>query len=302
MESLKRTIEKIAPTPTAILIRGETGTGKELVAQALHQLSRRASGPLVKINCGALPESLVEAELFGHERGAFTGAERAKPGRFELADGGTLFLDEVGELPAAIQVKLLRVLQDGVIDRVGSTESRQVNVRIVAATHRDLKEEVQAGRFREDLLYRLNVIEVVVPPLRERREDIALLVEHMLDRQAERLERPRSSVTPEAISALCGLPWPGNVRELENAVERAILLAESETLAPSDFGLPAGGSAPVAEGATLKDAARAAAAETERRMIQAALDETGGNVTQAAEQLGLSRRGLQIKMKELELR
>jgi DNA-binding NtrC family response regulator len=302
MESLKRTIEKIAPTPTAVLIRGETGTGKELVAQALHQLSRRASGPLVKINCGALPENLVEAELFGHERGAFTGAERAKPGRFELADGGTMFLDEVGELPAAIQVKLLRVLQDGVVDRVGSTESRQVNVRIVAATHRDLKEEVAAGRFREDLFYRLNVIEVVVPPLRERREDIAPLVEYMLDRQAERLQRPRCSVTPEAISALCGLPWPGNVRELENAVERAILLAESETLAPSDFGLSAGGAMPVAEGASLKDAARAAAAETERRMIQAALDETGGNVTQAAEQLGLSRRGLQIKMKELELR
>jgi DNA-binding NtrC family response regulator len=172
----------------------------------------------------------------------------------------------------------------------------------VAATHRDLKEEVQAGRFREDLFYRLNVIEVVVPPLRERREDIALLLEYMLDRQAERLERPRSSVTPETISALCGLPWPGNVRELENAVERAILLAESERLVPSDFGLPTGGAAPVAEGATLKDASRAAAAETERRMIQAALDETGGNVTQAAEQLGLSRRGLQIKMKELELR
>jgi DNA-binding NtrC family response regulator len=302
MESLKRTIEKVAPTPSVVLIRGETGTGKELVAEALHRLSPRAEAPLVRINCGALPENLVEAELFGHERGAFTGAERSKPGRFELAHGGTLFLDEVGELPLSIQVKLLRVVQDGVIDRVGSTESRSVDVRLLAATHRDLKEEVAAGRFREDLYYRLNVIELVVPPLRERREDIPSLVESFLDRQAKRLLRPRPAITPEAVSALCGMAWAGNVRELENAVERAILLAETDRLTAADFGQPPAGNMSAAEGSSLKDAARAAAAETERRMILAALDATAGNVTQAADKLGLSRRGLQIKMKELGLR
>jgi DNA-binding NtrC family response regulator len=306
MEQLKRTIEKIAPTPTAVLVRGETGTGKELVAEALHRLSNRSAAPLIRINCGALPENLVEAELFGHERGAFTGAERAKPGRFELADGGTLFLDEVGELPASVQVKLLRVLQDGVIDRVGSTESRQVDVRVIAATHRDLKAEVEAGRFREDLLYRLNVIELVVPPLRERREDVPPLLDCLLDRHAKRLNRPRPAVPAETVAALCGMAWPGNVRELENAVERAILLAESDSLGASDFGQPAesvpAAEAGAAEGSSLKDAARAAAAETERRMIVEALEATAGNVTQAAERLGLSRRGLQIKMKELGLR
>ena len=301
MERLKRTIEKIAPTPSVVLIRGETGTGKELVAQALHRLSPRAAAPLITINCGALPENLVEAELFGHERGAFTGAERARPGRFELADGGTLFLDEVGELPAAIQVKLLRVLQDGVVDRVGSTESRQVDVRLVAATHRDLKAEVESDASARTCYYRLNVIDLVVPPLRERREDIPLLVDHLLDRQAARLGRPRPAVSEQAVSALCGLNWPGNVRELENALERALLLAEGETLEPTDFG-QATASGPVSSGSSLKDAARAAAAETERRMILAALDATGENVTRAAEQLGLSRRGLQLKMKELGLR
>jgi DNA-binding NtrC family response regulator len=301
MEKLKQTIERIAPTPASVLIRGETGTGKELVAEALHKLSPRADGPLIKINCGALPENLVEAELFGHERGAFTGAERAKPGRFELADGGTLFLDEVGELPHAIQVKLLRVLQDGVVDRVGSTSSTTVDVRLIAATHRDLKVEVEEGRFREDLFYRLNVIDLVVPPLRERREDIPLLVDCFLDRQADRLGRPRPAVSERAISALCGLSWPGNVRELENSVERALLLADAETLEPADFGQAPAEAAP-SSGSTLKDASRAAAAETERRMIVAALDATEQNVTQAAERLGLSRRGLQIKMKELGLR
>jgi DNA-binding NtrC family response regulator len=197
-------------------------------------------------------------------------------------------------------------LQDGVIDRVGSTESRQVDVRVIAATHRDLKAEVAAGRFREDLLYRLNVIELVVPPLRERREDVPPLLDCLLDRHAKRLNRPRPTVPAETVAALCGMAWPGNVRELENAVERAILLAESDSLGASDFGQPAesvpAAAAGAVEGSSLKDAARAAAAETERRMIVEALEATGGNVTQATERLGLSRRGLQIKMKELGLR
>jgi DNA-binding NtrC family response regulator len=301
VEGLRRTLEKVAPTPATVLIRGETGTGKELVAEALHQLSPRAKAPLIKINCGAIPENLVEAELFGYERGAFTGAERAKPGRFELADGGTLFLDEIGELPLTMQVKLLRVLQDQILDRVGGTETIRIDVRLVAATHADLVQEVAAGRFREDLLYRLRVIELTAPPLRERFDDIPLLVECFLDRHAERLGRPRPGISAEALAALQAQSWPGNIRELENAVERAILLTESATLTPHDFGLADEATRPVKH-ASLKDASRAAAAETERRMIRAALEATDSNITHAAERLGLSRRGLQLKMKELGLR
>jgi len=301
IRDLRRSIERIAPTPATVLICGETGTGKELVVEALHQMSKRKAMPLVKINCGALPENLVETELFGHEKGAFTGAERAKPGRFELADRGTLFLDEVGELPPPMQVKLLRVLQDRVVDRVGGTEPRKVDVRLVAATNRDLGQEVANGRFREDLLYRLNVVELRTPPLRERLDDIPDLVECFLKRHAERLERPRPSVTPEALRALATRSWPGNVRELENTVERAVLLADGETLAAADLGM-AGEAPREAPASTLKEAARVAAAQTERRMILAALDLTDGNITRAADRLGLSRRGLQMKMKELELR
>jgi DNA-binding NtrC family response regulator len=282
VEELRRTIEKIAPTPATVLIRGETGTGKELIAEALHQLSPRAEAPLIKINCGAIPENLVESELFGYERGAFTGADRAKPGRFELAHGGTLFLDEIGELPLQMQVKLLRVLQ-------------------VAATHTELAREVADGRFREDLFYRLKVIELMAPPLRERIDDVPLLVECFLDRHAERLGRQRPEISPEAVAGLQAQSWPGNIRELENAVERAILLAESATLSSYDFGLADKPSAPATH-SSLKDASRAAAAETERRMIRAALEATNSNITHAAQRLGLSRRGLQLKMKELGLR
>jgi DNA-binding NtrC family response regulator len=301
MQRLKRAIEKVAASPATVLIRGETGTGKELVAAALHGLSARAAAPLISINCGALPENLVESELFGHERGAFTGAERAKPGRFELADGGTLFLDEIGELPPPMQVKLLRVIEDGIVERVGGTKPREVDVRLVAATHRDLEAETGEGRFREDLFYRLNVVELLVPPLRERLEDIAALVDCFLAKHAARLERPRPTVTDAALALLTARTWPGNVRELENAVERAMLLADGETLGPADFGAEetdAGAPPP----RTLREAARAAAAVTERRMILAALEQTDGNVTRAAERLGLSRRGLQLKMKELDLR
>jgi transcriptional regulator with PAS, ATPase and Fis domain len=283
-----------------VLIRGETGTGKELIAEALHQLSPRSAAAMVKINCGALPESLVEAELFGYERGAFTGADRAKPGRFELADGGTLFLDEIGELRPQVQVKLLRVLQDGFVDRVGGTEPGRVDVRLVAATHRDLLAEVEQGRFREDLYYRLKVVELVAPPLRDRPEDIPGLVDCFLDRHARRLERPRPKIHRDALAGLMAQPWPGNVRELENSVERAILLADADPLGPADFGLAA--EEPVEPPSTLKQAARTAAAATERRMILAALELTDGNVTHAAVRLGLSRRGLQLKMKELGLR
>ena len=301
IQELRRSIEKIAPTPATVLIVGETGTGKELVVEALHQLSKRKAMPLVKINCGALPENLVEAELFGHEKGAFTGAERTKLGRFELADGGTLFLDEVGELPPPMQVKLLRVLEDQVVDRVGGTEPRRVDVRLTAATNRNLDEEVARGGFREDLLYRLKVVELPIPPLRARLDDIPELVECFVERHSARLERPRPSVGPETLHALMARPWPGNVRELENAVERAVLLADGETLSPADFGMVED-ALPQASVSTLKEASRVAAAETERRMILAALDLTEGNITHAADRLGLSRRGLQLKMKELQLR
>jgi DNA-binding NtrC family response regulator len=301
MRSLRAMIARVAPGPSTVLITGETGTGKELVAEAIHRGSPRARGPIIRVNCGALPDNLVEAELFGHERGAFTGADRDKPGRFELADGGTLFLDEIGELPGPAQVKLLRVLEDGVIDRVGATQPRRVDVRLVAATNRDLKSEAGAGRFREDLLYRLAVVEIHLRPLREHADDLPVLLEFFLDKQSRRLRRPRPTVSAEAITALAALRWPGNVRELENAVERAVLLAEGQALGPRDFGLERAGDAarPTED---LKGAAKAAASEAERRMIRAALELTAGNITRAAERLGLSRRGLQLKMKELGLR
>ena len=301
IESMRRLIQRVAPSPTTVLITGETGTGKELVADALHSLSQRCGGPLVKINCGALPETLVEAELFGHEEGAFTGASRARPGRFELADGGTLFLDEVGELPSAAQVKLLRVLQDGQVDRIGSTHPRRVDVRLVAATHRDLESEAAQGRFRQDLLFRLRVVEVHVLPLRERMEDVPILVHFFLDKHARRLGRPRPEVAPEALNHLARQSWPGNVRELENAVERAFLLAEHGVLGPEDFGGEA--SRPPARGAPgTRPPMKAAAADAERRVVVAALESTGGNVTRAALRLRLSRRGLQLKLKQLGLR
>jgi len=302
IKSLRKMLRRVAASPSTVLITGETGTGKELVADALHNLSDRRDEPLVKINCGALPENLVESELFGHERGAFTGAEMAKPGRFELADGGTLFLDEIGELPHSTQVKLLRVLQDRIVDRVGGTKPFQVDVRLLAATNRDLEDETSAGNLRQDLLYRLKVLEIRVPSLRERLDDIPLLVEFFLDKHSKRLARRRLQAGAGALALLSEAEWPGNVRELENAVERAVVLAEGEVLDPADFGLDAPAAGPSVDEKDLKSVSRAAAARTERRMISDALENTGGNITRAAERLGLSRRGLQLKMKELRLR
>ena len=312
IEEIRARVRRVAPSPSTILVTGETGTGKEVVADAIHRLSDRADGPIVKVNCGALPETLVESELFGHERGAFTGADRARPGRFELADGGTLFLDEIGELPEMMQVKLLRVLQDGELDRVGGTRPRHVDVRVVAATHRDLVRQVADGRFRQDLLYRLKVVEIHVPPLRERPDDVEPLLRCFVHQQAARLSRPTVEISAEAVDALRHHRWPGNVRELQNAVERAVLLAEGPVLRATDFldlesdAGPAStdrdDSGSPAASTDLKTAARAAASRTERRLIEEALVATSDNVTRAAERLGLSRRGLQIKMRELGLR
>ncbi len=298
MERVRSLIRRVAPTDATVLVTGETGTGKELVAEALHGLSPRSAGPLVRLNCGALPETLVESELFGFEKGAFSGADRSKPGRFEIADGGTLFLDEIGELPASAQVKLLRVMQDGSVDPLGATASRKVSVRLVAATHRNLADLVADGRFREDLLYRLRVIEIALPPLRERREDIEELLDLFLGKHAARFQRTVPRVADGVLEALAAQPWRGNIRELEHAVERAVLLGDGPELSVADFGI-APPPAPASPGVS---PLKAATAEAERAVIERALDDTGQNVTRAAEALGLSRRGLQMKMKDLGLR
>ena len=299
MERVFSLIERAAPAPSTVLVTGETGTGKELVASALHELSSRRAGPFVKINCGALPEHLVESELFGHEKGAFSGADRSKPGRFELAHGGTLFLDEIGELAASAQVKLLRVLQDRVIDRLGGTQGVTVDVRLVAATNRDLAAACREGKFREDLRQRLNVVVIPLPPLRERQADVPDLVDLFLEKHAQRMARSTPRLADGVMAALQARPWPGNVRELENAVERAVVLGSALKLELEDFGLDAEA---VSSASDLKSRSKAAAGDEERRLVREALEETGQNVTRAAEALGLSRRGLQLKMKALGLR
>jgi two-component system, NtrC family, response regulator AtoC len=300
-------VEKVASTPSTVLITGESGTGKELIARALHENSARHAGPFIKINCAAIPKTLMESELFGYEKGAFTGAVGAKPGRFELAHGGTLFLDEIGEIPVEMQVKLLRVLQESEFERVGGIKTIKVDVRLVTATNRDLVQDISAGSFREDLYYRLNVVPIHIPPLRERREDIPLLVEHFLAKFNDRLKKQIDSVSADAISRLISYHWPGNIRELENLMERTMLFCERSEIQVSDLppeigGLPPASAAGSPNAASLKEAVRAETERVERELIQKALDETGGNVTQAARKLKISRKSLQTKMKELGLR
>ncbi|MCX5797087.1 MAG: sigma-54 dependent transcriptional regulator [Elusimicrobia bacterium] len=235
MAAVHRLVRKAAPSSATVLILGETGTGKELVAAAIHAASPRQDKPFIKVHCGAIPEDLLEAELFGHEKGAFTGALREKPGKFELADGGTIFLDEVGEMSPAMQVKLLRVLQSGEFDRVGGTRTRQAEVRVVAATNQDLPQAVAAKRFRGDLYYRLNVIPITIPPLRQRREDIPELVDFFLGRHARKNGRAKPEVEPAALEALCAARWDGNVRELENVLERVVVLLEGDRVRRQDI-------------------------------------------------------------------
>jgi DNA-binding NtrC family response regulator len=288
-------VERVAPTDATLLIQGESGTGKELIAQAVHHASPRAPRPFVAVNCGAVPEALLESELFGHVRGAFTGAVAAKLGLFEEAHGGTLFLDEVGEMPAALQVKLLRVLQSGEFRRLGATQALTTDVRVLAATNRDLVEMVRQGMFRDDLFYRLNVIRVVLPPLRERREDIPALAEHFLARSAGKLNR-ELRLSAEAVEHLLRYPWPGNVRELEHAIERAAILARGATVSPDDLpphvaaGLELGPSPALPRQITL--------AEAERIHILQTLERFGGNHSSAAEALGIGRTTLWRKLKE----
>ena len=305
LRDVRHVIERVAPTTATVLISGESGTGKEIVARSLHRASAVRAGPFVKVNCAAIPEGLLESELFGYEKGAFTGATARKPGKFELADGGTLFLDEIGEMPLAAQPKLLRAIQEGRFYRVGGTETVHVSVRLVAATNKDLRAEVNAGRFREDLFYRLHVVPIELPPLRARPEDIPMLARLFLERFAAKLSRPVTGIDPAAMDALRAHAWPGNIRELENAIERATLMCDGATLGPRDLPPELGHHAPAtpapASATPLRERIRAATQRIERDAILEALRLTEGNVTRAAKELGLSRRGLQLKMKELEI-
>ncbi|HYQ80277.1 MAG TPA: sigma-54 dependent transcriptional regulator, partial [Anaeromyxobacteraceae bacterium] len=318
MRQVFEMIAKVADSPSTVLITGESGTGKELVARELHRGSSRRDKPLIKVNCAAIPKDLVESELFGYERGAFTGAVGSKPGRFELADGGTLFLDEIGEVPLEMQVKLLRALQESEFERVGGVKTIRVDVRLIAATNRDLKALIADGRFREDLYYRLNVVPIALPPLRDRREDIPLLVQHFIEKYDRRLGKKVERLDEEALQVLVRYPWPGNIRELENLVERSVLFADGPVITEAQLPetlreRPPGAVAPIAavgplgaiaapSGASMKEIVRQAQAELERELITRALEETGGNVTRAAKRLQISRKSLQIKMKELGLR
>ncbi len=284
-------MERVGPSDANVLITGEHGTGKELVAEWLHASSERAARPMIAVNLGGLSEGLFESEMFGHVKGAFTDARSERMGRIELADGGTLFLDEIANVPLAQQAKLLRVLQTGIVERVGSAKGRRVNVRVIAATNADLREEVRAGRFREDLLFRLNTIELHLPPLRERREDIAPLVNHFLRRHAARYRKTLSGFDADALQLLLGHSWPGNVRELDHAIERAVLLAQANVIRAGDLALQAGnGAAGRLEEMTLED--------VERVLIQKALERAGGNVTQAAHALGLSRSAMYRRLQQ----
>jgi len=301
-------VERVAPSPTTVLITGESGTGKELVARAIHGQSERAEAPFIQINCGAIPDNLFEAELFGYQRGAFTGAIADKPGRFQLAEGGTLFLDEVGELPLDMQVKLLRALQERQVDPVGGLRPVAIDVRLVAATNIDLARAVDEGRFRRDLFYRLNVIPVRLPALRERVDDIPLLVEHFLRRFNQRLATSVQRVDPAAMAVLLEHDWPGNIRELENLMERLVLLADGDTIGVID--LPDLRGAPEIgaddhddlDGLGLKEYVRVHTAKLERQRIRRVLSAEEGNVTRAARRLGISRKSLQTKMKDYGLR
>jgi nitrogen regulation protein NR(I) len=313
MHEIFKIIDKVADTPSTVLITGESGTGKELIATALHDGSSRREKPLIKISCAAIPKDLMESELFGYERGAFTGAVTSKPGRFELADEGTLFLDEIGEVPIEMQVKLLRVLQESEFERVGGIKTTRVDVRLVAATNRDLEKEIEAGRFRKDLFYRLNVVPIHLPPLRDRSADVPTLAKHFIEKYNKRLNKRLEGISQEALVQLQAYPWPGNIRELENLIERLILFADGPRIELKD--LPEAvrmgpvGPTPSANDHTprpgetpLKDFLKQRQAEIEKTFIIQALRKTEGNVTRAAKLLQISRKSLQTKMKDFGLR
>jgi formate hydrogenlyase transcriptional activator len=294
LESVLEQVEQVAPTDSTVLIQGETGTGKELIARAIHNLSARCGRPFIKLNCAAIPFDLLESELFGHERGAFTGAIAQKVGRFELADKGTLFLDEVGDIPPALQPKLLRVLQEQEFERLGSTRTQQVNIRLVAATNRNLAEMVKRSEFRSDLYYRLNVFPIPLPPLRARRDDIPALVEHFVELYSRRMDKPIDHVAPDTMSALTSYPWPGNIRELQNFIERSVIVTSGNVLQPPLATLQSSTGAESLGAVTLEDA--------ERDHIRKILDQTRWVVAGpngAAARLGIKRSTLYFRMQKL---
>jgi two-component system response regulator AtoC len=296
MQEVFELIRRASPSDSTILINGESGTGKELVARAIHYNSPRAMAPFVKMNCAALPEGLIESELFGHEKGAFTGAVRAAQGRFELADGGTLLLDEISEIPPALQAKLLRVLQEKEFERIGSGQTIKVNVRVIATSNRDLKEEVVEGGFRDDLFYRLNVIPIDLPPLRQRTEDIPLLAEYFLNRYSQKIGVPVKRLSDKAMQMFMDYSWPGNVRELENLIERAVVISKNQVLKPSDFPPEiASGIGTVRAGSM--DVGMSIG-EAEKILILKTLKAHAGNKSKAAEVLGISPRTLRNKLHE----
>ena len=302
MQEVLGTVERVSTTNSTVLLGGESGVGKDLIARAIHEHSRRSAGPFIKINCTAIPENLLESELFGYEKGAFTGANTSKPGRFELADKGTIFLDEIGDVPGNIQVKLLHVLQDREFERLGGTKTLKVDVRVIAATNQDLRAALEQGTFRQDLFYRLNVVPISIPPLRERKEEIPYLVDYFIERFAREAGKPQSGITPAALKLLMDFHWPGNVRELENIIERAVALSTGTIIDTADIRLDisptissaasSGGTAPFPpEGMTLE--------QFEDEIIRESLRRTNGNKSQAARLLGLSRNALRYRLSKL---
>jgi two-component system response regulator HydG len=298
MQDLLETVAMVAPTEATVLIQGESGTGKELIANAIHQNSPRGSHPFIKINCAALPETLLESELFGHEKGSFTGATGRRQGRFQLAHRGSILLDEIAEMSMATQSKVLRVLQEREFEPVGSSETVKVDTRIIAATNKNLPEEVKANRFREDLYYRINVVNITVPALRERRDDIPLLTDFFLKRYAEKNRRRLKGVTPKAMDLLMRYDWPGNIRELENVVERAVIMGRGDYITPEEFPGALKNLDPEDMETRIEALAGKSLKEMEKAMILRTLEEAGGNRTHAAQILGISRRTLQLKLKE----
>ncbi|WP_027366846.1 sigma-54-dependent Fis family transcriptional regulator [Desulfocurvibacter africanus] len=298
MKELLDILAMVAPTEATVLVTGESGTGKELIAKAVHAGSPRKNGPLVVVNCAALAESLLESELFGHEKGAFTGADRRREGRFQQAHHGSIFLDEIGEISQAMQAKLLRAIQEREVQRVGSDKPVSVDVRIIAATNRDLRKEVEEGRFREDLFYRLNVVTLRVPSLRERKEDIPLLAQHFLERFAKKNRKTLKGFTPQAMDALLRHDWPGNVRELENAVERAVILSLGEYVSERELPLLVAGEGSTETQPHLALNGDRSLEDVEREAILATLDKTGGNKSETARILGITRATLHKKLKQ----